>query len=238
MKCQNCGNELKPNNKFCDNCGIPVVQPQPIQPKKKGLKAWHIILIVLGGFFALIGLFFCFILWIGFTFGTTENESTIYTTSSMIETSEPDITIYDLDIDNTLKNIKYRTPSEFETKGTSGLIFNHKSPEGDNILVSYTYLGENITFYTESQSNELLDAVIEGVQKGTDSFELYSKKYTEIASCYGIDFSYELEGIYAHTCTFLWKDGSYQFSYSSTEPISDEDEYLFEEIINSIMLQN
>ena len=31
MKCTNCGKDLNPNSKFCDNCGAPV-QFQPVQP--------------------------------------------------------------------------------------------------------------------------------------------------------------------------------------------------------------
>ncbi|MGN0501812.1 MAG: hypothetical protein ACI4HN_02710, partial [Ruminococcus sp.] len=229
MKCQYCGNELKENAKFCDGCGVPVKQPlNPIQqqfvtnnnpqllPKKKRLKAWHIILIVLGGIFALIGLFFCFVLWIGFTFGTVESESQNQSTQAVVATTaEPTIEAttaveYELDIENTLKNITYFTPSEFDTKGTSGLIFNHKSPDNDNLLVSYTELGENIALYTESQANELLDGTVEGAKGDREDFELYNKKYVEIASCYGIDFSYKMEDIYVHNYSFLWKDGAYQ----------------------------
>lgn len=31
MKCTNCGKDLNPNSKFCDNCGASV-QFQPVQP--------------------------------------------------------------------------------------------------------------------------------------------------------------------------------------------------------------
>lgn len=178
--------------------------------------------------------------------GTTAESSS--NTDIKVETTEPVTTEipttvqettkaeYDLAIENTLKDIKYCTPSQFETKGTSGLIFNHQSPENDNLLVSYTELSDDILLYTESQANELLDSIVEGM-KGDRDFELSSKKYLEIASCYGIEFSYKMEGVYAHTYAFLWNDGAYNFSYSSTEPISEEDETLLSAIIDSIVLQ-
>lgn len=175
--------------------------------------------------------------------GGAETQETTVTETTVVETTaEPTIEAttaieYELDIENTLKNITYFTPSEFDTKGTSGLIFNHKSPDNDNLLVSYTELGENIALYTESQANELLDGTVEGAKGNRDDFELYNKKYLEIASCYGIDFSYKMEGIYVHNYSFLWKDGVYQFLYSSVNPLSDEDEKLLTEVIDSIMLQ-
>lgn len=154
------------------------------------------------------------------------------------ETQETTTAIeYELDIENTLKNITYFTPSEFDTKGKSGVTFIHKSPDNDHLLVIYSELGENIALYTESQANELLDVSVKGAKGNSDDFELYNKKYLEIASCYGIDFSYKKEGIYFHDYSFLWKDGVYEFLYSSDNPLSDEDEKLLTEVIDSIMLQ-
>ena len=105
MKCQHCGKELNDNAKFCDGCGTPVkqfvnsVKHQFVAnnnfqqiPKKKGLRVWHILLIVLGSIFVLIGLFFCFVLWIGFTFGTVESGSQNQSTQAdVLTTSEPTI---------------------------------------------------------------------------------------------------------------------------------------------------
>ena len=172
----------------------------------------------------------------------TLQETTVAETTAIATTVEPTTVesffiAYTLDIENSLCNITYQTPSEFETKGTSGLIYNHKSPENDNLTVSYTSLGENIALYTESQANELLDATIEGIKGEREDFELYSKKYIEIASCFGIEFSYQMDGIYCNNYAFLWKDGVYQFMYSSIEPLSLEDNKLLAEIIDSILLQ-
>lgn len=77
MKCRQCNHEVKPNSKFCENCGCPITQPmpqqrnfqqRPMQPlpplpmqqrpipqkPKKGMKGWQVALIcvgcVVGGF--------------------------------------------------------------------------------------------------------------------------------------------------------------------------------------------
>ena len=100
MKCKKCNSELKPNVRFCEHCGSPVelqtqikpIMPQnpvnvipPIQQKKKGIKVWQIVLLSIGGFFALIGMFFTLLIIIGFVFGNTETDtnSSSSTTSSI-----------------------------------------------------------------------------------------------------------------------------------------------------------
>ena len=52
MKCLKCGTEY--NGNFCPGCGAQAQQPQ-VQ-KKKGLKAWQTVLIVVGGVFLLAGI--------------------------------------------------------------------------------------------------------------------------------------------------------------------------------------
>ncbi len=234
MKCTNCNTEFQ--GTFCPNCGTPyqAISNNLILPeKKRKFKIWQIILISVGGIFALIGLFFSFIVWLSFTFGTTDTQTD---TNSQLNAEVKNI--YELDIENNLCNITYNTPSEFETiKGTSGEILYHKSPNEEHLMVTYIDLGNSASVYTQSQANEILDAAIEGAKSSGDSFELYNKEYIEIAGCHGIEYSYKREDVYACVYTFLYGDGVYQFSFSSGDPILEDSEVLLSAIVDTVKLQ-
>ena len=238
MKCQKCGNELKPTDKFCDSCGNPVEHHLPIK-SKKGLKAWHIVLIMLGGIFALIGLFFCFILWLGFTFGTTEGESTVSTTQSIIETTESSLAEYTLDSENLLGDISYLTPSEFRTSGKDGESLLHFTFDDDKILAVYSDLDIEISSLDDYDKREMIDTVINSfADSEEDGFVEEKSILTKIKGCYGINYKYHSDSMYVHFYAFLYEQGLYMISYSSSEPITEEDEQIFEEIMSSIELKN
>ncbi len=239
MKCQNCGKELQANDKFCDGCGALLTQQyQPIQQLKKGLKAWQIVLIVIGGIFALIGLFFCFILWLGFTFGTTESESNDLTAQSIVETTKSSLAEYTLDSENSIGDIIYFTPSEFRTSGTDGATLVHFNPNDDKIFTAYTDLNIDISSLDDVDKREMIDVVVDTFGKSEDGFVEEKSILTKIKGCYGVNYKYHSDLMYVHLYAFLYEQGYYMLSYSSKQPITDENEQLFEEVIDSIVLQN
>ena len=233
MKCQYCGKELQPYDKFCDGCGAPVPEQQ-----KKSLKEWQIVLIVLGGIFALIGLFFCFILWLGFTFGTTESTSNDLTTQSIVETTIPYLAEYNLDSENSIGDIIYFTPSKFRTSGTDGTTLVPFNPNDDKIFTEYIDSDIDISSLDDMEKREMIDIVFDTFGKSEDGFVEEKSILTKIKGCYGINYKYHSDSMYVHLYAFLYGQGYYLLSYSSKQPITDENEQLFEDVIDSIVLKN
>lgn len=258
MKCQHCGNELKENAKFCDVCGGSVKQPlNPIQqqfgtnnnhqllPKKKRLKAWHILLIVLGSIFALIGLFFCFVLWIGFTFGTVKSESQNQSTQAVIDSTKSNLEKYTLDSENSIGDIIYFTPSEFRTSGTDGSTLVHfwskdndKIFDDDKIFTSYTDLDIDISSLDDTDKREMINIIVDSFGTSEDGFAEDKSVLTKIKGCYGVDYEYHSDLAHVHLYAFLYGNGSYIFTYSSKQPFTEENKQLYEDVIDSIVLQN
>lgn len=256
MKCQHCGNELKENAKFCDGCGAPVkqfvnsVQHQFVAnnnfqqlPKKKGLRAWHILLIVLGSIFALIGLFFCFVLWICFTFGTTESELQTQTTQAVIASTESNLEKYTLDSENSIGDITYFTPSEFRTTGTKGSSLVHFSSkdndniaDDDKIFTSYIELDIDTSTLDDIDKREMIDILVDGFGKSEEGFVEDRSVLTKIKGCYGVDYQYHSDLAYVHLYAFLYERGCYVLTYSTKKPFTEENEQLFTDVIDSIVL--
>ena len=53
MFCPNCGRPMDENNNFCANCGF--AKNNQVTPKRKGLPAYAIVLIVFAGVFTILG---------------------------------------------------------------------------------------------------------------------------------------------------------------------------------------
>lgn len=191
MKCLHCGNKLKPQSKFCDNCGAPVVeQPEPVvqqpqqnintvQQKKNGLKTWHIVLIVVGGIFALLGLFFCFIMWIAFSFGNVES------TSKNIRTEVTQTIDYSLDDETQFRDLFLKYDKEWtKTEEVDNLSLDINDPFIQINLSAFDYDPEIIspedlidTYSELDEEDTLIDS--KSFKVFTDHYEpAYTIRYT------------------------------------------------------------
>lgn len=207
--------------------------------KKKGLKAWQILLIVLGGIFALLGLFFCFIIWLAFSFGTTEDDSTNSTVPATVAQSEivEDENKYTLDSENSIGNILYYTPSDFQTSGTDGENLLHLGSNGINIISSYVDIDLDTSTFDDEYKQELMNALVEGFTQSEGDFTEEKSVLTKVKGCYGLNYVYRTDTEEMNLYAFFYDEGCYLIACSCDLPVTDENERLFEDVINSIVLK-